>query len=295
MPSQSKESAISGEVITCSIARPMKESEFRRFSRFIHSECGIKMPPTKRTMLQARIQKRLRALGMTSFTEYCDYVFGPEGRGEVVNMIDVVTTNKTDFFREPAHFDFMVDSALPELINTYGAGLTKPLRVWSAGCSTGEEPYTLGMVLSSYAENCEGFSYRLMATDISTRVLEHAMRGIYDERVVEPVPMAMRKKFLLRSKDRGSRRVRIRSVLRSAVSFKRLNLMDKSYGMREKVDIIFCRNVIIYFDQPTQETLLKKLCGCLRDGGYIFMGHSETLSGHKVPLRAVATTVYRKS
>ena len=273
----------------------LSEKDFRRLGEFIHATYGIKMPPVKKTMLEARLQKRLRKLGMESFKEYIKFLFSPEGmKEELPEMVNEVTTNKTDFFREPAHFTYLVQTAIPELINSTGAGVRRPLGVWSAGCSTGEEPYTLAMVLDNYAEKMESFRYNILATDISMQVLEKAALGIYEEDKVLPVPLEMKKKHLLRSKDRKKKHVRIVPELRSKVHFRPLNFMDGDFGMREKMDIIFCRNVIIYFDRPTQEGLLNRLVSHLVPNGYVFMGHSETLSGLNVPLKLVASTVYRK-
>lgn len=273
----------------------MSGRDFRRLGDFIYSECGIKMPDSKKVMLEARLRKRLRALGMRSYSAYCDYIFSPQGaEEEIVHMIDLVTTNKTDFFREPRHFEYLAGTAVPELISTAGAGIRKRLMVWSAGCSTGEEPYTLAMVLSDVAAECRGFQFLVLATDISTRVLDLAKNAVYEEERIAPVPWEMRKKYLLRSRDRSKRLVRIASALRETVKFRRLNFMDGDFGMRAPLDIIFCRNVIIYFDRPTQESLLNRFCGHLIDGGYLFMGHSETLHGLDVPLIQVAPTIYRK-
>lgn len=267
--------------------------DFSRLSSFIYEHCGIKMPPAKKTMLEARLQKRLRALSLPSFTDYCEYLFSEEGlRNELVLMVDLVTTNKTDFFREPDHFSYLVNTVLPEWNKKTGG--RRPLNVWSAGCSTGEEPYTLAMVLSEVAAVQDGFSYQIRATDISTRVLEKAKRAVYEEDRIEPVPMQLRRKYLLRSKDRMNPLVRVVPELRAMVRFSRLNFMDSDFGFRDQLDIIFCRNVIIYFDRKTQERLLNKFHGHLRTGGWIFMGHSETLNGLDVPLVQVHPTVYRK-
>ena len=254
------------------------------------------MPEAKKTMLQGRLMKRLRNLKLRSFEDYCEYVFSPQGKShELVHMLDVVTTNKTDFFREPKHFETLSDSVLPGLQRSHGAGIRRPLSVWSAGCSTGAEPYTLAMVLAEFAEKRPGYEYRIFATDISTRVLTKACDAIYNEDEVEPVPLPLRKKYLLRSKDRSNRLVRIVSELRKRVQFRRLNFMDSDYGMPTVMDVIFCRNVLIYFDRPTQHKVLTRLCQYLRDGGFLFTGHSETLNGFKLPLRQVTTTVYQKT
>lgn len=288
--------AINDNIHTDAFKAALSEKDFRRLSGFIHNECGIKMPEAKKVLLEARLRKRLRILGMHSYSEYCDYLFSPEGaRDELIHMIDVVTTNKTDFFREAGHFDYLVRTALPELIKLYGTNARRKYTIWSAGCSTGEEPHTLAMVLNEFAEQYNGFYFSILATDISTRVLEHARRGIYKEEVVQPVPMAMKMKYLLKGKDKNKGLVRATPQLRSLIEFRRLNFMDSDFGMKEPVDIIFCRNVIIYFDRPTQEKLLNRFANHLIPGGYLFMGHSETLNGLNVPLLSAGPMVYRKS
>jgi chemotaxis protein methyltransferase CheR len=273
----------------------LSEDDFRRLSGFIHSTCGIKMPPVKKTMLEGRLRKRLHHLGMESFHTYCDYLFSPEGtESECLHMIDMVTTNKTDFFREPAHFDCLLQRVLPGWLRQQGAGSSPPLNVWSAGCSTGEEAYTLAMVLSSFKEEYPGFRFSILATDISTRVLEKGKRGIYEEERAEPIPAAFRKKYLMRSKDRAKGLVRIVPELRSLVDFRRLNFMEDKFGISDSMAIIFCRNVMIYFDRATQEEVLKRFCRHLIPGGYLFTGHSETLQNLDVPLTPIAATVYRR-
>lgn len=272
----------------------LTEGDFLRLGRFIYDECGIRMPPIKKTMLESRLQKRLRILGMDSFVQYCAYLFSSEGLlAEAVPMLDLVTTNKTDFFRESDHFDYLVASVLPAYMQKSAGGF-RTLRIWSAGCSTGEEPYTLAMVLQEFAEQCPGFDFRILATDLSTRVLQSGRVAVYHEERTAPVPPDLKRKYFLRSKDRSERVVRIVPQLREKVEFRRLNFMGEDFGIRERVDIIFCRNVIIYFDRPTQERLLQRFCTQLAPGGFIFMGHSETLNGLDVPLVQVSPTIYRK-
>lgn len=277
------------------MAAVLPDREFRRLSDLIMSECGIKMPHSKKIMLEARLRKRLRSLGIGSFSEYCDYLFSPEGMAlELLHMLDVVTTNKTDFFREPRHFEFLLEVAVPEMIRHHRAGTERALRVWSAGCSTGEEPYTIAMVLSEFREKNPAFDFSIEATDISTRVLETAVRGIYKAEKIEPVPSALKRKYLMASRDKAKRLVRIVPELRTCVRFRRLNFLEDDFGAGQLRDIIFCRNVIIYFERTTQEMLLKRLCDHLVPGGYLFMGHSETLSGLNTPLVSVGPMVYRK-
>jgi len=272
----------------------LHDREFGRFSSFIYEEIGIKLPPAKRTMLEARLHKRLKKLELSSFSDYADYVFSPQGRAEeLVHLLDVVTTNKTDFFREPAHFSFLVKSVIPELASRRGCGLRSAFRIWSAGCSSGEEPYTMAMVLSEYAEQNHGFRFSILATDISTAVLDKARTAIYSEENADTIPLNLKKKYLLKSRDRSKGLVRVIPALRSMVNFRRLNFMQ-DFGMSDQLDVIFCRNVIIYFDKPTQERLLNKFCNQLVTGGYLFLGHSESINGLNVPLKAVSSTTYQK-
>lgn len=274
------------------ISEPMSDKAFARFSKFIQTELGIKMPHTKRTMLQARLQKRLWKLGMGSFDEYCDYLFSHEGmENELQHMINVVTTNKTEFFREPKHFEYLVERALPDIINRNG--FKNRFMFWCAGCSTGEEAYSLAMVLNEFAEQNHEFRFLILATDISSKVLEHGKIGIYDEERTLSIPLPMRQKYLLRSKDKEKQLVRVIPEIRAFVRLRRLNFMDRNFGLRERMDVIFCRNVIIYFDRPTQEGVLDRICSYLYPGGYLFTGHSETLNGMNLPLIPVSHTVYK--
>jgi chemotaxis protein methyltransferase CheR len=274
----------------------LSAKQFAALSSLIHQVVGIQLPPAKKVMLESRLRKRLRSLGLTSYTEYCDYVFGQGPAGpEMIQLIDVVTTNKTDFFREPQHFDYLVKVALPALAREQGAGTSRPLMVWSAGCSTGEEPYTLAMVLAEYAEAHAGFSSTILATDICTEVLEHAKRAIYRADLIHPIPPLWRRKYLLSSKDRQQGLVRIVPRLRQQVRFRRLNFLEGDFGMRESMDVIFCRNVFIYFDRPTQEAILNRFTEHLSPRGFVFLGHSESINGLDVPLKQEAPTIFRKS
>ncbi|UZP69130.1 protein-glutamate O-methyltransferase CheR [Desulfovibrio mangrovi] len=269
----------------------MSDKVFQRLSSFIHERVGIKLPPSKRTMLEARLQKRLRLLNHPSYESYVDYVFSDVGmEKELRNLIDVVTTNTTEFFREPKHFDYLVNGVLPDWIRRHG---TRRLKLWSAGCSIGMEPYTLAMVLSNFAEQFGGFSFHILATDISSRALQTAVKAVYDEDRISCIPDVLCKKYLLRSKDRSKKLIRIAPEIRSLVEFQRLNFMEQ-FSFSNPLDIIFCRNVIIYFDKPTQERLFKQFCECLRPGGFLFIGHSESLAGMNLPLVQAAPTVYRR-
>lgn len=266
--------------------------DYARLCRLIYNEVGINLGAEKKTMLEGRIKRRLKALELGSYGLYCDYLFGNHGlREELNNLIDVVTTNKTDFFREPGHFDFLSDRALPEWT---AVNPGRQFLIWSAGCSTGEEPYTMAIVLSEYAAAHAGFRFRILATDVCTTVLEKAHLGVYSTETVAPVAGWMRKRYFLRGRDPSSSRVRVAPELRQLVEFRRLNFMDTQYGLTEKADAIFCRNVLIYFDRATQERILKKLAQNLAPRGYLYVGHSETLHDMDLPLEAVGPALYRR-
>jgi chemotaxis protein methyltransferase CheR len=266
--------------------------DYARLCELIYAEAGIHLGAEKKTMLEVRIKRRLKALNMASYSQYCDYLFGNAGMNdEMVHFIDVVTTNKTDFFREPKHFNFLVDKALPEMAERISG---RPFMIWSAGCSSGEEPYTMAIVLSEYALAHPGFRFRIMASDISTTVLAKAEAGVYNNDIVAPVQPQLRRKYFMHSRDPGSDKVRVVPELRRSIEFRRLNFTDADYGIAEKFDAVFCRNVIIYFDRPTQERILQKLSAHLLTGGYMFVGHAETLHDMDLPLTPVAPALYRR-
>jgi chemotaxis protein methyltransferase CheR len=255
-------------------------------ANFVTAELGIRMPDSKLSMIQSRLLHRVRALELKSLDHYCEYLFSTdEGSSERVHFVNAVTTNKTDFFREPRHFEYLTQTALPQLGD-------RKLLVWSAACSSGEEPYTLAMVLSEYAAARPQFDFRILATDISTKVLRTAEDAIYSSQAAKPIPPPLRRKYLLQSKDRNH--VRIVPALRRTIAFHSLNLMDANYGVRQMFDIIFCRNVLIYFDRPIQEAVIGKLCRNLHPGGFLFVSHSESLSGLNLPLIALGSSCFRK-
>lgn len=271
------------------------ETSFTHFCQLINTELGIKMSPAKQPMLKSRLQRRLRELRLGSIEEYRRLLFDSDaGEEERVHFFDAVTTNKTDFFREPHHFDFLTGTALPLLDEGAAAGAPCHFRVWCAGCSSGEEPYTLAMVLAEYAAKRPGFDFSILATDISTRVLEHASLAIYDMDRVEPVPPALCQRYLLRSRDAARNQVRVVPALRRRVQFRRLNFMDASYDVRGTFDVVFFRNVMIYFSKATQQAVIGRLCRHLVPGGFFFTGHSESLTGLDVPVDPVGSAIYRK-
>jgi chemotaxis protein methyltransferase CheR len=286
----SEENKISKE-LDCFKAE-LSDKDFQAFSNFIYTEYGIKMPSIKRIMLQGRLLKRIRELNMKSYSEYKDYFFSPEGQQkELYSFLNVITTNKTDFFREPVHFDFLSNSVLPDFQKS---NQTKIFKIWSAGCSSGEEPYTLAIVLNEYKRVNATFVFSITGSDISNQVLDKAAKGVYAEQKIEFVSLELKKKYFLKSKDRSNPTVRVRPELQANLSLKHLNLMDNYYDMKETFNAIFCRNVLIYFDRATQEKVINKLCQHLEPGGYFFIGHSESLSGMNVPLAHIKPTIFQK-
>lgn len=269
--------------------------DFQRLSEFIHGYSGIKMPVSKQSMVEGRLRRRVRALGVGTLGEYCRYLFDEDGlESEAVGLIDAVSTNKTDFFREPDHFHYLAEQAVPALIADQLVSRRSPLKIWSAACSIGAEPYTLAMVAAEIARVHPDLRTSILATDICTEVIETATLGIYPESMIAPVPVELRHRYVMRAKTGARDRVRIVPELRSMVAFGRLNLMERTYPVDRDMHVIFCRNILIYFDKPTQQQVLSRLCDHLRPGGYLFMGHSETLAGFGLPLRAVATTVFQR-
>ncbi|MFO7939970.1 MAG: CheR family methyltransferase [Bacteroidales bacterium] len=272
----------------------LTDKEFNQLSEFISGSSGIKMPPVKRIMLQSRLQKRLRHLKMHSFKEYIEYLFSQEGqKKELVHMLDVVSTNKTDFFREPVHFEFLREHALPEYRQKFQSN--RKMKIWSAGCSSGEEPYTIAITMEEWKSENPGFDYSIVGTDISTDILKQAVQAIYKEEKVDVVPQILKKKYLLKSKDRQHPTVRIVAPLRKKVAYYRLNFMDATYNLQDMFDVIFCRNVLIYFTRETQEEVLRKLCSRLHPGGYLFIGHSESIMSMTLPLKQIRPTIFQRT
>ncbi len=270
---------------------PLTTANFQRLAAFIHSYAGIKMPPSKRTMLEGRLRRRLRALGIPDVNDYCHFLFEEDGLAdETIDLIDAVTTNKTEFFREPAHFDFLLEQGLPTLADKG----KHQIKIWSAACSTGAEPYTIAMIMEEFRQARRDIDYWILCTDICTDVLAQALAGRFSQEMIEPVSAARRQRYLMRARDPSRAEVRIKPHLRARLSFARLNLMDETYPVDANMDIIFCRNMLIYLDKPTQAKVLERLCDHLSPGGYLLLGHSESIVGLDLPVSQVANTVFQK-
>jgi chemotaxis protein methyltransferase CheR len=271
----------------------LSKRNFEALSKFIYSYSGIKMPLSKSTMLEGRLRRRLRVTGIPTFDDYCDYLFNQGGiEREAIYLIDAVTTNKTDFFREPKHFDYMRDVALGDVVRQFSE---RRLRIWSSACSTGAEPYTLAMVMSDFLQSkAPDRDYFILATDLSTDVLQKAQKGIYSSDMMAPVPPEMMRRYVMKATNAHRQEMRVAPMLRQKVGFARMNLMDTKYPIGDPMHIIFCRNVLIYFDKQTQSQVLTRLCNSLAPGGYLFIGHSETVSGFDLPIRQVANTIFKR-
>ncbi|MBN2972184.1 protein-glutamate O-methyltransferase CheR [Roseomonas aeriglobus] len=269
----------------------LQKRDFDRLAAYIYEKAGIRLVPAKITMIEGRLRRRVRAKGLSSLSDYCSWLFQDDNLDlENEHLLNAVTTNKTDFFREPKHFEYLMQHALPAMRD---AGIRR-LRVWSAAASTGAEAYTLAMLLDSYAADHGGPDYGILATDLDTEVLRIARRGVFPADMLSPVPPALRARYALRASDPKRNEMRIVPELRAAVGFAQLNLMDARYPVGDPMDIIFCRNVLIYFDKPTQERVVRRLTDCLRPGGLLFLGHSESITGFDLPLTAVSNTVFKR-
>lgn len=265
---------------------------FEKLARYIYACAGIKMPPSKKTMLEGRLRRRQRAVGAETLNEYCEFLFDDFNIDhESQHLINAITTNKTDFFREPQHFDYLREVALPDLV----ARGVQTIRVWSVACSTGPEPYTIAMVIDDFAAGRFSLGYTILATDLDTDVLEVAHAGIYPAEIAEPIPPVLRRKYVMGSRDPARSEVRIVPALRRNVGFARLNLMDEHYPVGEPKDMIFCRNVLIYFDRKTQNRVVSQMVDQLAPGGLLFLGHSESIAGHDLPIVQVANTIFKRS
>lgn len=273
----------------------LSRHDFDKLAGFVNGHTGIRLPPVKKAMVEGRLRRRVRDLGFADFKSYCAYVF--EGNGlsqEGGFIIDAITTNKTDFFREPEHFRFLAKSALPRLALDEHVGFGEPLQMWSAAASIGAEAFSMAMVANDFALAHKGFRFSVLATDINMEVLERAATAIYPDEMIAPVPEAMRQRYLMLSRDRSRAETRIVPELRQKVSFARQNLNDSLYAVPKSLHVIFCRNVLIYFDKPMQEAVLTRICDCLLPGGYLFVGHSETVAGFSLPLRQAAPTIFMR-
>ena len=269
------------------------DREFNELRQFIHAHTGIALSDHKRALVCSRLGKRLRAHGFKQYADYYQLLAenDPE-EVELGEMINAITTNKTDFFREPHHFKFLADELFPALRARTGE---RRLRLWSAASSSGEEPYSLAITAFESFPDINNWDLKILATDIDTNMLARGENGVYNADHAARIPEPLRKRYLLRGQGELGGRFMIKPELQSIVRFRRLNLMDNPWPMRGLFDVIFCRNVIIYFDKATQRTLIDRLAHQLKPGGYLMLGHSESLHGISTRFEFINHSIYRFS
>jgi chemotaxis protein methyltransferase CheR len=264
----------------------LNEKHFNKISELVYQSSGINLKKGKEALVRARLMKRLRALGMKSVEDYMRYIEDAEGAHELTSLIDVMTTNKTSFFREVEHFNFLRDTILPELERSR-------LRFWSAACSSGEEPYSLAVLLRECIANIDTKDVLVLGTDISHRMLEKAHSAVYSEQLLRSLPALYQKKYFIKLNNERTGIHRVVDDVRKMVRLAWLNLLDP-WPMQGPFDVIFCRNVMIYFDRPTQQTLINRFWEIMEPGGYLFVGHSEGLSAITHNFHYVRPATYRK-
>ncbi|MEI0518217.1 protein-glutamate O-methyltransferase [Brachyspira murdochii] len=272
----------------------LSDSEFNELVKIIYDKTRIQMTNHKRALVTSRLSKRLRALHMDSFREYIDFVKNAKDE-ELTNFVNAVTTNKTDFFRENKHFEYMKTNFLPEWEKNFKEGKVKNLRIWSAACSTGEEPYTIQMTLHEYfGANYDKYDIKVLASDIDTNVLAHGRAGIYKEESVESIQPNILRKYFLRGTGDKDGLYKVKDILKKNLFFRQLNFKDEDFDIHTQFDLIFCRNVIIYFDKEFQKELFNKFHRYLKEDGLVFIGHSETLFGVSDKFKYVSSNIYKK-
>jgi chemotaxis protein methyltransferase CheR len=264
-------------------------SDYDFIIRLIYDRCRIRLHDGKHQLIKARLGKRMRQHGFETLAQYCHYLRRSADEDEFTHLVDALTTNYTQFLRERDHFEFLVGTALPK-----PAGARRDFRVWSAACATGEEPYSMAFYLSESFPPEAGWDWRITASDISTKALTQAAQGIYPEGRLESLPLEWRRKYLQKGQKNWEGHYRVKPQLMDRVLFRQINLLG-DYGFRETFEVIFCRNVMIYFDRPTQEQLVQRLAQFLVPGGYLLIGHSESLHGLNIGLRCLKPSIYQNA
>lgn len=272
----------------------LTRTEYELFRELIYSQSGINLGEQKMQLLRARLGKRMRVGSFKSFRAYYDYIRNDPTGDELCELLNAVSTNTTHFFRESKHFEFLAVTLRSWMTDSAWRAKHNPVRIWSAASSTGEEPYSIAMTVHDLMQDMTDLTFKILATDISTRVLERAKRGVYPATSAESIPQVFRSRYLTKTRLDGDSAVQIRPELARHVRFERFNLMNETFPFRNPFDIIFCRNVMIYFDRPTQEKLVARFYRHLAPGGYLLIGHSESLQTLSHPFTYRQATVYQK-
>lgn len=276
--------------------KPISDREFGLFQQLIYGAAGIHLAPHKKALLEARLSRHIRELGLNSFGAYYEHVVKEKRSDELVKMLDRVSTNETHFFREPRQFEFLESQVFAEWSRQADTGQRpKRITVWSAGCSTGEEPYTIAMLLCDRFPPQHGWLLEILATDLSTRALNTARAAIWPIAKAQEIPENYLKRFMLRGTGAQQGNMKAGQEITSSISFERINLNDESYPITGQFDAIFCRNVLIYFDAQSRARAIDRLLDRLAPSGYLFVGHAESLSGVTERVRHVIPTVYART
>jgi len=273
--------------------RPVSDREFTLFQKLIYREAGIHLVPAKKALLEARLTRRLRELGLSSFEAYYRHILQVNHGDELIVLLDRIATNETHFFREPKQFEFLENEVFPEWKSqNRSAGGSRHIRVWSAACSSGEEPYSLAMMLWNHFPAGSGWDFEILATDLSTRALGTGAAGVWPVSKASEIPQDYLKKYMLKGTGERSGNMKAGTELRSVVRFERLNLNDDEYPVPGNLDLIFCRNVLIYFDTGSRARVIQRLVDRLAPNGFLFVGHAESLTGITDRVRYVMPTIY---
>lgn len=269
---------------------------FLKVGKLITERYGIKMPIEKKIMFQARLQKRLRQLEMTSFDQYIAALYQGTGLTDEFELLsDYISTNKTEFFREKAHFQFLNDVLLPSAINERILNAVDKFEIWSAGCSSGQEAYSLAIQIEEFMRKSRlRFAYSVTATDISRRMLKQAREAVYPMNQALDISLDIKQRYLLKSKNTLEQKIKVTKEIRDKISVGYLNLMDNRYPFPNRFNAVFLRNTLIYFEHRVQVQVLEKVLECLKPGGYLFIGHSESLINLHLPIRSIAPSIYIK-
>ncbi len=271
----------------------LTDRDYRNFSELIYEKSGINLHHGKRELLKARLAKVLRQFQFRSVSEYYDYLMKDTSGDAFIPLLDVISTNLTAFLRESKHFEFLADTAVPELFAHEGVRGARDIRIWCAGCSSGEEAYSIAITMLDALPENRHKDLHILATDLSTRMLQLAERGVYEAQRVEKIPYDLRRRYFQKGVNRWGGYYRVKPHVRSLVRFQRVNFIEP-FSFSDTFDIVFCRNVMIYFDKETQEGLVNRFCDVIRSPGYLFIGHSESLTGVRHRFRYVRPSVYRK-
>lgn len=272
-----------------SMRSPATEADaYSYIIRLVYDRCRVRLHDGKKELIRARLGKRMRRHGFETLTDYCSFL-STAGEDEVTEVVNALTTNFTSFLREEDHLRFMVQEALPAML-TQGV---RRFKIWSAACASGEEPYSIAFYLWELYPPGSGWDWRILATDVSTKALDKGRQAVYTADKVDTMPMDMRRTFFLKGQGDWTGHYRVKPEITERVSFHQLNLLGE-HRLQDTFEIIFCRNVMIYFDRPTQEQLVNRLCKHLAPGGYLLVGHSESLSGLSMPLRTLRPSIYQK-